>query len=110
LLASLLTPVAYIISEMVRVADFFSTGESIYYGFSSMGMFIFFLNTGLLGLSEIVCRLVMRRKTGRPIRVITFWPIVSVIWTLIMTYVLLFWDQGQNYFYIYQEGYIRLFQ
>ena len=109
LLAALITPVAYILSEMIRVSDYFSLGESIYYGLSSMGMFVFFLNTGLLGLSEMACRLIARRQTGRPIRVVTFWPIASLVWTIISTYIVLFWDMGERYFYFYQEGYKILF-
>ena len=108
-LASFITPLAYIISEMVRVSDYFTPGESIYYGFSSMGLFILFLNFGLLGLSEMVCRLVSRRKTGAPTRIITLGPLASVVLAGVMIYVVLFWDMGQVFFYIYQEGYILLF-
>jgi hypothetical protein len=109
LLGAYLVPVAYILSEVVRVTEFFTLGESIYYAFSTMGLLTLSLQAGFLGLSEMVCRLALRRQTRQPVRVVTFWPVAGLLFMLAAIYILVLWGMGVHWFYIYQEGYKLLF-
>ncbi len=103
-LAAFVVPVAYILSEMVRVSEFFTWGESLYYGLSTMGLLTLSLQVGLLGLSEMLCRW---RAGGQ--RVFTLRPLAALLFMLAAAYVLILWGAGVHWFYIYQEGYKLLF-
>ena len=102
-------PVAYILSEIIRVSEYFSWGEALYYGLSTMGLLTLALQAGLLGAAEMFCRWRQRTRTGQPRRVVSWGPVGALLFMFGAVYVLLLWGMGVYWFYIYQEGYKVLF-
>jgi hypothetical protein len=106
--ACLVTPVLYTASEVLRVREFFSWGESFYFGLSPGFQLILLANFGCMGLAEMLCRLSLRRK-GAVIRVITPLPLAALLLLPVGVYVIVIWGFGVHWFYVYQQGYKALF-
>jgi hypothetical protein len=104
------TPLAYVVKEIIRVNQFFTLGESLYYALSSIVLGALLIQVGLQGLAELICRALYRKRYGTPVKVFTWQPLVAIAITLVTLYVMLLWDGGVHYFYFYQEGYKLLFQ
>jgi len=106
--ACLVTPVLYTASEVLRVREFFSWGESLYFGLSPGFQLILLANFGCMGLAEMLCRLSLRRK-GAVIRVVTPLPLAALLLLPVGVYVIVIWGFGVHWFYVYQQGYKALF-
>jgi hypothetical protein len=106
--ACLVTPVLYTASEILRVREFFSLGESLYYALSPGFQLILLANLGCMGLAEMFCRLRLRRR-GAVVRIVTPLPLAAVLLFLAGLYVILIWGFGVHWFYVYQQGYKALF-
>lgn len=107
--ASLFTPVAWTIKEIVRVNDYFTFWESLYYGLNSLTLLTIFGTFGLMGICEIICRAVVRKQSRHLIEIITPVPVAAIFVSIIALYVLFIWGMGVHWFYIYMEGYKALF-
>jgi hypothetical protein len=103
------TPLAYVVKEVIRVNQYFTVGESLFYVLTSIVMGGLFIQVGLIGAGEIISRLLYRRKFGVPVRVFTWQPLASMAVAVGALYVMLLWDGGVHYFYLFQEGYKLLF-
>ncbi|HPW70040.1 MAG: hypothetical protein GXY28_05445 [Bacteriovoracaceae bacterium] len=106
--ASMITPLAWILKEVVRVSEFFSWGESLYYGLSSSLLLAIAANIGFMGLGEMIHRSRLKKR-GMARAVVTPVPIAAVVFALAALYVILIWGVGVHWFYIYQEGYKAIF-
>jgi hypothetical protein len=104
----LMTPALYTASDVLRVREFFSWGESLYFALSPGFQLILLANLGCMGLAEMLCRLSLRRK-GVVIRVITPLPLAAVLLLPVGVYVIVIWGFGVHWFYVYQQGYKALF-
>jgi len=104
----LVTPALYTASDVLRVREFFSWGESLYFALSPGFQLILLANLGCMGLAEMLCRLSLRRK-GVVIRVITPLPLAAVLLLPVGVYVIVIWGFGVHWFYVYQQGYKALF-
>jgi len=109
-LGSLITPLAWLLKELIRVSEFFTFGETLYYGLSSLFLLIFIGSLGLMSICELICRAIVRRKSGAPVKVVTPLPVIGIVSALIALYVIFIWGVGVHWFYIYQEGYKALFR
>ena len=105
----LVTPLCFIGSEVVRVTQFFTWGESLYYALTPANQLIILANLGLMGLAEMICRLRLKRR-GVKVRVISLVPVGGIVLFGLGVYVIFLWGMGVHYFYIYMEGYKALFQ
>jgi hypothetical protein len=107
--ACLMIPVVWSVTEIVRVTEFFTLGESLYYGLNSV--FIVSLSCASLqmGLCEIICRWWIRRSQDAPTKIVAPGALISIIAGAIGVYVVLIWGGGVHWFYIYQQGYKALF-
>jgi hypothetical protein len=108
-LGSLITPIIWTIKELVRVSEFFTLGESLYYGLSSIFLLIFLGNFGLMGIIELLCRQRIKKRIDPATRVITPLPVIAILIGLAAMYIIFIWGVGVHWFYIYQEGYKALF-
>jgi hypothetical protein len=104
------TPLAYVLKEVIRVTAFFGLGESLYFALSQIVLGALLMQLGFMGVAEIVSRVIYRRRYGAPVKVITWGPVLGIAVTVAALYVMLFWEGGVHYFYVYQEGYKLLFQ
>jgi hypothetical protein len=101
---------AYLLKEIIRVNEYFSLGESLYYGLSSIMLGGLVLQVGYLALGELISRALYRWRVDPTTRVVTWPALLGIAFALVSLYVLLIWDGGVHYFYLYQEGYKLLFQ
>ena len=93
---------------MVRVLDFFTPGEALWWGLNPAFLLAFTGAWGQMGLCELVHR-VRRRAGGTPVRVVTPAPVLGIVLALVALYALLIWGGGVHFFYLYMEGYRALF-
>ena len=107
MLACLVTPVAWNVKEMVRVLQFFTAPEALWWGLNPGFILAFVGAWGQMGLCELLLRL-RRCMTGSPVRVLTFAPVLAVVLSLVALYFLLIWGGGVHTFYLYMEGYRAL--
>jgi hypothetical protein len=108
-LASLVTPIVWNIKEIVRVTQFFTLGESVYYGLNQVLLLCMFGAFAQMGLCEMICRWRLNKRGEGPLRVISSGPVVSIASGLVAFFVLMVWGLGVHYFYIYMEVYKALF-
>jgi hypothetical protein len=106
---SLITPLAFIVKEVIRVREYFTWGESLYYAVSPVMLFLLIGQIGLMGIAEIFCRSAMDRRADPWRKVVSPGPIVSILVSLAALYVFLLWGMGVHWFYIYMKGYKALF-
>ena len=109
ILASLVTPMAWNVKEMVRVSEFFTWGESLYYGLNTILLLCLCAGAVQMSLCEMACRWVRNRKTSEPVSLVTPASVIAVLAGLAGVGVLFVWGMGVHSFYIYQEGYKALF-
>ena len=106
---SLLTFIIWMIKELFKAAEFFTLGESIYYGFSSLFLLILFTTLGQDGICELICRRIARKKGDYSGSILTPLPLLAILMALVAIFVLFIWGVGVHWFYIYMEGYKFLF-
>ena len=108
IIACLITPFAWNVLEIFKMAEVFPFLESLYYGLNSLAILTFSMTLALMGICEMVCRYVVKRKGGE-VKVVTPAPILSIVALLIVTYITALWGNGAHWFYIFMNGYIALF-
>jgi hypothetical protein len=104
-LASLVTPVAWDVKEVLRVSEYFTWGESLYYGLNTIFILCLCVGAVQMGLCEMVCRAVRNRRVSQPLPVVTPACVIPVLAGLLGVGALFLWGGGVHAFYIYQEGY-----
>ncbi|MEA3221934.1 MAG: hypothetical protein U9P49_02055 [Thermodesulfobacteriota bacterium] len=107
--ASLITPIIWLIKESIRVSVFYTFAETLYYGLNPLYLAVFIGPFGLMGICELVCRSIIKKRSDTSIRVITPLPVAAIFAALVALYVFLIWGGGVHWFYIYMEGYKALF-
>ena len=107
--ACLITPILWDLKEIIRVTEFFTLGESIYYGFNPLFLGLMAASLFQIGLMETLCR--WRKMRGDSTMRSLVWraPAVAMFLGLAGVFVFLVWGMGVHWFYLYQEGYKVLF-
>jgi len=106
---SLATFIVWTVKELIRVSVYFTIGETVYYGLSSIFILILLGTFGQMGVCELICRKIAANRGDKSIKVITPIPVIAIILALLALYILLIWGVGVHWFYIYMEGYKALF-
>lgn len=108
---SYVTPLAFVLKEIIRVSEFFSLGESLYYGLSPYPLLSMMIGqVGLIAISEMMCRYLYRKKFTADIRVITRIPVALTVISGVCTYFLLLWHLGDDAYWIHLAIYKLLFK
>jgi len=96
------------VKEVIRMSAFFPVGQSLFFLLFPVHFNIILLNIGLVGLCEIICGAIAKKKCPEKKRAITPLPTAAF---LIMIGVLVFtnFDGGVTYFFLYNDLYILLF-
>ncbi len=109
ILASLVTPLVWDVKEMLRVSEYFTWGESLYYGLNPIFLLCLCVGAAQMGICEMACRAVRNKQILEPVPVITPASLIPVLVGLLGVGVFFVWGMGVHSFYIYQEGYKALF-
>ena len=107
--ACFIPPIAWTISEIVRVTEFFTLSESLYYGLNSQFLVSCAMTAFLMGLLEIICRIRLKKRIETAPKIVTTAPIMAMLAGVGGIYVFLIWGVGVHWFYIYQQGYKAIF-
>jgi len=108
-IACLVTPILWSVTEIIRVSKFFTVGESLYYGLNSQVLLFLSLALLQMGFCDMICRWWIQRKGAVELRVVTRTAVTAILFGLVAVYVLLIWEGGVHWFYLYQQGYKWLF-
>lgn len=108
-LGSLVTFIAWTFKELVRVSEHFTFGETLYYGLSSIFLLILLGTFGQMGVCELTCRKIAKKRFSKTIKIVTPLPVIAIVTALLALFILLIWGVGVHWFYIYMEGYKALF-
>jgi hypothetical protein len=108
LIVCLATPIIWCAKTLYHFVGIYSTGE----------FFFLFLHHYIIGcpvvailcmgLSEIWCRKIYRRKSGDSIKIFTLNNTIVLIMGLLLTTFFL-WNGGHNYYYLYMDMYSYIF-
>lgn len=93
--------------DSYQVSGAFPLPESIYCGVN-IGSILFAWNFALMGILELVCRSVSRKR-GEPVRVLTPLPFIPVV-VFVFVICLLSKQAGAYYFNLLLDGYLALFR
>jgi hypothetical protein len=109
IIACLVTPLVWNFKELVRVSEFFTIGETLYYGLNTAFLLSIFAALGQAGLCELLCRWRVSKRSEEPVKVFSPAPMLAVIAGVAATYFFLLWGRGVHFFYIYIQGYRAIF-
>ncbi len=104
--ASLLTPAAWNIWEILRVSAFFSPGESLYYGLNSLFLGALAFGVFQMGVWEAIYRIRSNNRKQKP-RLLG--PVLAASAGLALVCVFIVWALGQPWFYLYGRVYKAIF-
>ena len=107
-LGALLPTLVWCAKEVLRMAELFSFGESLFFLLFPIQFNILLIAFGLTGICEIASRMLQRRKGDIGIRVWTFFPLLAIAVMLAMS-ILTNFDGGVSYFFLYNDLYRYLF-
>ena len=104
----------WVFTEIFRVGEYFTAGESVYYAFSPMPFGLLVFQVGYMSLCEMICRWRLKKRGARGLKIFTPGPLMGVGVLLAMNYLMILWgvpeeSPGTKWFYIYQEGYKAMF-
>jgi hypothetical protein len=109
LLVCLVTPIiwdAKVISDFIGI---YSPAEILFACFHAVIMGTIFVALLCMGISEIWCRMIYRRRTGNmTVKVFEFKSVLVLIIGFIMSFILLY-NGGHTFYYLYMEAYTKLF-
>jgi hypothetical protein len=108
-IACLVTPILWSVMEIIRVTEFFTLGESLYYGLNSQVLVFLAFASFEMGLCDMICRWWARGKGAAGTRIVTRATAGAVLCGLVVVYVIMIWGGGVHWFYLYQQGYKWLF-
>jgi hypothetical protein len=108
-IACLVTPILWSVMEIIRVTEFFTLGESLYYGLNSQVLVFLAFASFEMGLCDMICRWWARGKGSAGTRIVTRATAGAVLCGLVVVYVIMIWGGGVHWFYLYQQGYKWLF-
>ncbi len=104
IIASLINPLIWSTKEVIRVTASYTVMESLYFYLNPLIIAVIFAAISEMGLSEIICR-----KRGGAAKPFAVPAVLSLLVGLFVVVFLFAWGQGEHSFYIFLEGFRRLF-
>jgi hypothetical protein len=94
--------------EVVRMAGFFSFGQSLFIVLFPIHFNIVLMAFGLMGICEILSRVLERHRGRTEVQVLTWLPVLAVAIMVLMS-VFTNFDGGVSYFFLYNDLYRWVF-
>jgi len=110
ILACLITPFFWNAKEVVRVAEYFTVAESLYYGLNPLFLGVLAAVLFQIGLAEMACRRRLKKRNELSAPAFSPAAAIAIALGLIAVFVFNLWGMGVHWWYVYQEGYKALFQ
>jgi hypothetical protein len=105
----LVTPIIWDAKVLYDFIGIYSWAEFLYVCFHAVIMGAIFVALLCMGISEIWCRIIYRRRTGdRSVKVFEFKSVLVLIIGFIMSFILLY-NGGHSFYYFYMDTYTKLF-
>lgn len=109
LLVCLVTPMVWDAKVLFDFIGIFSGAEVLYACFHAVIMGPVFVALLCMGISEIWCRIIYRRRTGdRFVKIMDFKSGLVLIVGFVMAFLLLY-NGGHSFYYLYMDLYSRIF-
>jgi hypothetical protein len=109
LLVCLITPIVWDAKVLSDFIGIFSGPELLYACFHAVTLGTIFVAFLCMGLSEIWCRIIYRRRTGNhSVTIMDFKSGLVLIIGFVMTFLLLY-NGGHSFYYLYMDMYARIF-
>ncbi|HPD57491.1 MAG TPA: hypothetical protein PKW17_09660 [Smithellaceae bacterium] len=105
----LITPVIWSSKVLYDFIGIYSWTEFLYLFFHAVIMGPIFVALLCMGISEIWCRIIWRRRLGdKSVKIFQFKSVSVLVIGLIMTFLLLY-NGGHSFYYLYMDIYTKLF-
>jgi hypothetical protein len=109
LLVCLVTPIVWDAKVLFDFIGIFSVAEVLYACFHAVIMGPIFVALLCMGISEIWCRIIYRRRTcDRSVKIMDFKSGLVLIVGFVMAFLLLY-NGGHSFYYLYMDMYSRIF-
>ena len=109
LLVCLITPMVWDAKVLSDFLGIFSGAEVLYACFHAVILGPIFVALLCMGISEIWCRIIYRRRTGdRSVKIMEFKSGLVLIVGFVMAFLLLY-NGGHSFYYLYMDMYSRIF-
>ncbi|MRR16323.1 MAG: hypothetical protein EG826_07690 [Deltaproteobacteria bacterium] len=109
LLVCLVTPVVWDAKVLFDFVGIYSGAELLYACFHAVILGTIFVALLCMGISEIWCRMLYRKRTGdHSVKILEFKSGLVLIIGFVMTFILLF-NGGHSFYYFYMDTYSRIF-
>jgi hypothetical protein len=105
---ALLPTLFWCAKEVVRMADFFPLGQSLFFLLFPIHFNIVLMALGQMGICEVTSRIVEKRRGNAEVRVLTCLPVLAIVIMVLMA-VFTNHDGGVSYFFLYNDLYRYLF-
>ena len=108
ILASAVTPMAWMTKEVFRLAQSHPVPECIYYYFNPLNFWLISLMTLQMGIGALVVRRILKKR-GVDVKLVTGAPLTVIILSLTFLVGAYAWGEGENLYVIFLEGYRLIF-
>jgi hypothetical protein len=102
-------PLAWCLKELYRVTAGVTFLEGLFFAFfTSIQLWLLSGQIGLIGISELLCRLKAKNK-DTSIKILTPGPVIAIFFSLAATYFIIIWDGGLSFHLMIKMIYRALF-
>ena len=109
LLGAYIIPLAWCLKELYRVTAGVTFLEGLFFAFfTSIQLWLLSGQVGLIGFSELLCRLKAKSK-DTSIKILTSGPVIAILFSLAATYFIIIWDGGLSFHLMIKMIYRSLF-
>ncbi len=100
---SLIPLLVWMIKEIIRMTTVFSVGESLYFGFNPLFIFLILVTFFQMGISDFLCRVVLKKRSKEPVKIFQKPTAILLFGSLVLLFLFLvfIWKFGIFYFDTY---------
>lgn len=108
-LGAYIIPLAWCFKELYRVTAGVTFLEGVFFAFfTSIQLWLLAGQVGLIGISELLCRLKAKSK-DTSIKILTPGPVIAILFSMAATYFIIIWDGGLSFHLMVKMIYRSIF-